>query len=463
MKKQTRISKTKTHKVRNMILIGIAVIAVSIPCGILISKYIDSLPKLNYHFGAVSAKQAPCPDTQFAVISDTHYYDNSLGTSGSAFESCLESDRKLITSTAELMDFGVNRIAQSGVKFVLVTGDLTKDGELINHQRMADELSKLRAQGIRVYVIPGNHDVNNPGAVRYEGSKTIPVANSSASQFAEIYKDDGYGDAIMRDPSSLSYVVQPQDGLWIVGLDTCRYSDNKKGSEETVGGRLTQPEETWLENVLKKAEAKGVAVMVMEHHGVVEHWTGQSKIHPDYLVSDYKHIGELLASYNVRVAFTGHYHAQDITRGDFGKYGSLYDIETGSLATPPCPIRYCNISGGKLSVTTEDTVGEIHPGTDFSKNSEAFVKQTIHNEAIKTLKQYWVTGSDADYIANAVTAAFMAHYNGDENPANRPAFVTGKLSLWGQFIYSQEKYVIDGLWKDLSPSDNQCVMNLNQK
>jgi 3',5'-cyclic AMP phosphodiesterase CpdA len=457
------VHKKKKHTVRKILLTIIAAIVVAIPCKILISNYIESLPKLDYHFGTASAKQAVYPDTKFAVISDTHYYDDSLGTTGSAFEACLESDRKLIKSTAELMDYGVDKIEESGVNFVLVTGDLTKDGELLDHQRMAAELSKLRAKGIKVYVIPGNHDVNNPGAVRYDGDKTIPVDNISAAQFAEIYKDEGYGDAIMRDPSSLSYVAQPQEGLWIVGLDTCRYSENKKGGEETVGGRLTAKEETWLEGVLKEAEAKGNAVIVIEHHGVVEHWTGQSKLHPDYLVSDYKNVGKLLSSYNVRVAFTGHYHAQDITCGDFGQYGSLYDIETGSLATPPCPIRYCSISGGSLSVTSEKIVGEIHSGTSFAKDGETFVRETIYKEAIKTLKGYFVTGSDADYIANAVTDAFIAHYNGDENSANRPAFDENKLSLWGRLIYSQEKYVVDGLWKDIQPSDNNCVIDLNKK
>ncbi len=462
MQQQVKTNQKKKHTVRNVLLIILAVIIVAIPCKIIISNYISSLPKLNYHFGNQSAKQVSYPDTQFAVISDTHYYDNSLGTTGSAFEACLESDRKLIKSTAELMDFGVSRIITQNPKFVLVTGDLTKDGELLDHQQMASELAKLRKKGIKVYVIPGNHDVNNPGAVRYDGNNAIPVTNISASKFAEIYQDDGYGEALMRDPSSLSYVAQPQEGLWIVGLDTCRYVENKKGEEETVGGRLTQTEENWLEDVLKKAEAKGIAVIVMEHHGVVEHWKGQSKLHPDYLVSDYNYIGKLLSSYHVKLAFTGHYHAQDISQGDFGQYGTLYDIETGSLATPPCPIRTCTISANKLTVSSEGIVGEIHAGTPFAKDGEAFVKKTIYNEAIKTLNNYFVTGTDANYIANTVTSAFAAHYNGDENPANRSAFDQNKLNIWGRFVYSQEKYVIDGLWKDLPPADNNIVLDLSK-
>lgn len=455
----------KRHTVRIVLLCAFAALIVAIPCKILISGYINSLPKLKYTFGdsTTSSKSASYPDTKFAVISDNHYYDDSLGTSGTAFTACYNSDRKLIKNSAELLDFGINEISNSGVKFVLVTGDLTKDGELVNHQHVAAALAKLTQKGIKVYVIPGNHDVNNPGAFSYSGDKSTPVSNVSAAQFTKIYSDCGYGSAVMRDPSSLSYVAQPQDGLWIVALDSCRYSENKKGGEEVVGGRLTQSEETWLEGVLKKAREQGTAVIVMEHHGVVEHWTGQSKLHPDYLVSDYKNVGKLLASYDVRVVFTGHYHAQDITRGDFGQYGSLYDVETGSLITPPCPIRYCTISSGSLSIRSDDIIGKIHPGTSFEKDGTAFVKKTVVGEAVATLNKYHVTGSDADYIANAVGAAFIAHYNGDENAALRPAFDENRLSIWGRIVYSQEKYVLDGLWSDLPPSDNNCVINLSKK
>ncbi len=455
--------KKKKRTVKIILLVILIALVIGIPSKILISNYISTLPALKYVYGnTTAAKGTVYPDTKFAVISDTHYYDTSLGTSGSEFEKCLASDRKLIKESKDLIQLGIDQINQSDAKFVLVTGDLTKDGELINHQGMAEKLAQLKKNGKKVYVIPGNHDVNNPQAVRYEGDKTAEVPNITAAQFASIYKDYGYGDAIMRDPSSLSYAAQPQDGLWIVALDTCRYSENQKGGTETVGGKLTQSEEVWLEGVLDKASRQGNAVIVMEHHGIVEHWDGQSKLHPDYLVQDYKHVGQLLASYQVRLAFSGHYHAQDITAGDFGQYGSLTDIETGSLITPPCPIRFCTIANNNLTVQSMTIIDKLRPGTDFAKQGQDFVTKTIYDEAITTLKKYFVSGSDADIIANAVCAAFNAHYSGDENASLRPAFDENKLSLWGRIVYSQEKYVLDGLWKDLPPADNNCTISLKQ-
>jgi 3',5'-cyclic AMP phosphodiesterase CpdA len=459
----TAIAK-KRHRVRNAALIVLVFIILAGVLYKVISGYTATLPKYQYNFGSpTSQSMVTYPDTSFAVISDTHYYDPSLGTTGTAFETCLNSDRKLLKDSGDLLSLAVNNILNSGVKFVMVTGDLTKDGELIDHQHVAAELQRLVEKGIKVYVVPGNHDVLNPGAVKYDGAKSVSVPNITAKDFSQIYQNCGYGSAIMRDTTSLSYVAEPQNGLWIVALDSCRYQDNKPGGEETVGGRLTQTEINWVENVLKEAKQQHKAVIVMEHHGINEHWVGQSKLHPDYLLSDYKYVSKLLSSYDVKLAFTGHYHAQDITLADNGKYGSLYDIETGSLITAPCALRTCTISGNKLAVTTDDLVGKLHPGTDFEKNANAFVEKTVYNEAYKTLKKYFVSDKDDKYISTAVSKAFIAHYSGDENPSDRSAFDENKLSLWSRIIYSQEKYVVAGLWKDLPPADNNVTLDLSKR
>lgn len=450
------------HSKRNIILIIIAAIIIGLVIYKFASTYISALPKYTYTYGNVTAKNGVrYPNANFAVASDIHYYDKDLGTTGKAFEETLDSDRKLLLQSAELSELAVNRIINSDIKFLLVSGDLTKDGELINHQKVATQLNRIVDSGIKVYVVPGNHDVNNFDAVKYEGEKTTPVQNVSASDFAEIYKKCGYGDAIMRDQSSLSYVAQPQDGLWIVALDSCEYEKNKVGEKETVGGELVQSQIIWLEGVLKKANSEGKAVIVLEHHGVVEHWEGQSRLFPDYLLSDYKYVGKLLSSYGVKLAFTGHYHAQDITLQDNGDLGFIYDVETGSLITSPCPLRICSISNNSITIKTENFIDSFD--AQSAEKAWDFVKKTLYNEAYKKLKKYYVSDDDANYISNIVAQAFIAHYKGDEDPTKQVKIDTSKLNLWGQFIYSQYGYVVDGLWKDLTPSDNTATLILLSK
>ena len=451
----------KKHILRKAIFI---VIGALIACFILyklISGYIDTLPKFTYTYGDYSAENlVSYPDTSFAVMSDIHYYDTSLGTSGAAFEECMNSDRKLLKESAELLSSAIDGILDSEVKFVLISGDLTKDGELVCHEKVAEQLQRLVDAGIKVYVVPGNHDVNNPDAVKYVGDAAEPVENISEADFAELYKNCGYGEAIMRDPDSLGYVAEPQDGLWIVALDTCESENNTPDKEEIWAGELDQAQIDWVQGVLTQAQEQGKAVILMEHHGVVEHWEGQSKLHPDYLLSDYKYDNKFYSSYGVRLAFSGHYHAQDISLADNGDDGFIYDVETGSLITPPCSMRFGTISDNSITFDSNYLIENYDD--EFIEKSLEFVKRTIYNEAYKTLKGYYVSDEDADYIASVIALAYVAHYDGNEGDAEPVTVDKSKLNLWSKFVYSQYAYAIDGLTKDLPPDDTDCTFSLGK-
>ena len=455
------INTTNTKKSKFVVIICVLIALAIITTGyFVISGIVKNQPKIQFAFNkAVTVPPPVYPDAEFAVISDLHLYDSALGMGGTAFEAVMMSDRKLLLDSVDLLEYAIDEIIKSEAQFVLISGDLTKDGELACHTLTANKLERLAQAGINTYVIPGNHDVNNPEAESYSGDTATPVPNISADDFARIYADFGYGNALKRDAGSLSYVTEPVDGLWLLALDACRYGENKPGGEEIIGGKINQATADWIAGVLAEAASLGKAVMAMSHHGIVEHWEGQSKLHPDYLVDEYERYGEFLASYDVRIVFTGHYHAQDITRADFGgKY--IYDIETGSLITAPCPIRFLSLHGGELTVRSETAVDKLRPGLDFEREATAFVKSTIKKEAFSTLKKYLVSNANADIIADAVGDAFAAHYFGDENPALRPTLDESQLSLWGRIVLGTQKYVMDGLWRDLPPADNNAILPL---
>lgn len=455
--------KRKKHPITRFIGYTVIVLIIGSLVYSLCSEYVKNRPAFDYCFGDDTLNKAvKYPDVRFAVLSDLHYYDSALGTEGSAFEACLQSDRKLLKESSTLIGLAVNKIIDSHVEFVLVSGDLTKDGELVCHQQVAESLSLLIEKGIRVYVIPGNHDVNNPGAFRYEEDRFLPVLSASHEEFANIYNDLGYGDALYKDTNSLSYVSAINNTLWLLAIDTCRSEENKPGGTEIVGGKLDEKQEKWIEEMLAMASRENKAVIVMAHHGFNEHFKGQKKFHDSFVIENHTYIGRLLASWNVRIAFTGHYHAQDVTLEDFGEHGFLYDIETGSLITPPCSLRLCTIEDNQLTVQSEFLLGQLHPETDFSTEAYRFVYESVAIEAREILKKFLVSQKDADYIADHAAHAFMAHYRGDEDISLKPSFDVKKLSLWGRMVYSQLNYVVDGMWNDLQPTDNEAVLNLEQ-
>ncbi|WP_287895528.1 metallophosphoesterase [Clostridium sp.] len=49
---------------------------------------------------------------------------------------------------------------------LVLSGDLSQNGEKANHEALAEKLERVQAAGIPVLVIPGNHDINHPGQQR---------------------------------------------------------------------------------------------------------------------------------------------------------------------------------------------------------------------------------------------------------------------------------------------------------
>ena len=138
---------------------------------------------------------------------------------------------------------------------------------------MAAELSALSRTGVRVYVVPGNHDILNPHAVRYERvGEDACAERDSGGVRAKSTRNAGYGEALFRDPASLSYVAEPVPGLWLLAVDSASYADNPRRTAPETGSGLTQSRVAWIESMLGRAIEMQKAVIVMLHHGVVEHF-----------------------------------------------------------------------------------------------------------------------------------------------------------------------------------------------
>ncbi len=401
------------------------------------------------------------PSARFAVVSDLHFYDKSLGTSGSAFQKYLDDDRKLLFLSEEIIAAAMEKISKEKIRFVLVPGDMTKDGERINHEGVVKALKKLELSGLKVYAVPGNHDINNGDAVQFSGDETKPVPGINDKDFEVLYHEFGYKDAIARDEDSLSYIIEPEKGLWLMGLDSCKWKENKPLTHPHTDGSFSASTLAWVESQLILAKKEKKAVMVFMHHGIMEHYPANKKFYGQYIVDNSETVSKLLAVYGVHMVFTGHFHAQDVTKKEFKETGDfIFDIETGSLATAPCPYRVVEIKDGHTAVIRSVFIDSISSMKEnFAEYAYDYVFKGTITMANARLDKYRVSKEQQPLITSQVSKAYCAHLFGDEK---KPEVTINKegFGLWLTFIAWMQKGLINGWWTDLAPKDNNLTINL---
>jgi len=403
------------------------------------------------------------PDARFIVFSDPHYFAPELGTQGSAFEDYLRQDRKMLREGPEIFNAFVDDIKNVTADFVILCGDMTKDGELESHRQVAGLLAAVEQTGKKVYVVPGNHDVNNGVAQSFSGDTASRVANVDPQEFKNIYKNFGYSEAIAADDNSLSYIVEPAPGLWVFALDSCRYRENAADGPPITDGKFYDATLGWIEQMLIKAIQQNKAVIGCMHHGVREHFPSNEKYFGDYLLDEFEPISKMFAAYGMRFVFTGHYHAQDIT-GKTWNSGLpdhfLFDIETGSLATYPVPWRKVSISDQKMAIASHRiTAIDSHPD-DFPDFAYQFVLNGMTDIINAKLAGYGVSKKDQELLTPQISLAYVTHLQGDEQKPDHYLDFTG-VSPLGVLVGEVEGDLVRGWYTDLPPKDNDLVINMS--
>ena len=112
------------------------------------------------------------------IATDLHYLAPELTDHGSFFEQFIEDgDGKSMKYSNELVDAFVNQVVEQKPDALILSGDLTFNGELLSHQALAKKLHRIRENDIPIFVIPGNHDLENPMALTFDGEKYHSTQN----------------------------------------------------------------------------------------------------------------------------------------------------------------------------------------------------------------------------------------------------------------------------------------------
>jgi predicted MPP superfamily phosphohydrolase len=398
---------------------------------------------------------------KIAVLSDLHYMDPSLlKAEGSAFQMYLMQDPKLLAESGAILQQIIHKLLVERPDLVLISGDLTKDGERISHKSLIKQLQILTSNHIKVLVIPGNHDINNPDAKLFDGDNTTSVPTITPDNFKSMYADFGYKTAVAKDPGSLSYVSEPFKDLRILALDANEYYNNTP-LYCVVAGNIKDATMQWAKKQLADAKEKGKTVIGMMHHGIVEHFAGESAIFPDYLVDNWSSRADEFIQAGLKVMFTGHFHANDATQRNLGNL-SLVDIETGSPVIYASPYRIINLVNNKLYIKTDHVEHINYPGLNgipFPAYEKAFSLNGFEIQAKYMLMSapYNVPDDVATQISPVFAEAMLAHFGGDEILSAETNAEIQAISA----ISPDLANIIYGLYTDLPPKDNDLIVDLN--
>lgn len=331
--------------------------------------------------------------TKILVATDIHYLSPALNDHGACFEkTILNGDGKALAYIDELTDAFVEQVIREKPAALILSGDLTLNGEKQSHLDLAQKLRRVTGAGIPVLVLPGNHDLNSGYAVRFTGKTYEPVENLKPAQFDEVYAEFGYNGASSRDEASRSYVFPLSDELRVLMVDV-----------NTIGNEGVLKPETldWVKTQLEEARQAGARVLAVSHQNLMAH---SESISAGFVMGGAEELLALYEEYDVICNLSGHIHMQHTAKSESG----FFEAATGSLAVSPNQYARLTLRPHRMDYQTVpvDVFGwaEKQGSTDenlldFSTYSADFFCQVNRGKVIGWLQKEENAEEMADFFA----------------------------------------------------------------
>lgn len=330
------------------------------------------------------------------VLTDTHYFSKKIGTSGKAYDFDNAKSQKLLADSVEVLSTAFDQLAEDKENdIVLISGDVTNNGELESHEEFIEMLRDLKKRGKRVFILTATHDFRQEGKTHaYRGDERIEIPAATRKMLFDMYREFGPDQAIAVHRQSMSYIVQLCDGYRLFALNDDTNLNNKSGfSDECF---------EWISERAKEARKDNQFIIAMTHHPLIAPSPIYEIIGKGNMLGDYDKRIEQLADLGIQFIFTGHTHIQDVSAYQSEKGNVIYDICTGSTIGYPAPIRKASFVPDK---------NKVFLSTDFVRTPESFKKEgkdlhsILEEQLIGVIRNLVKTaGEDIDKLANMVEA-----------------------------------------------------------
>lgn len=292
---------------------------------------------------------------KFYLLTDTHYFEPSLGAEGKAFEEYMKREQFFLKESSQIVKATFEKIAEdTETEIVLIAGDLTKNGEKESHLSFIKELYKLNKRGKKIYVITAGHDYND-FSYCYKNDERYEVEGTSFSELYEMYYDFGLSEALSVHERTHSYIAEIAPKVRLLAIN-CDSSDDAKGvfAEDML---------SWIKEQTDKAREDGAFVFAMCHYPVIPgvpvfDFVGDTK------VKEWRRVASFLADEGVQVVFTGHMHIQSVNEFTSEKGDRFIDICTAALVGSPARYRKVEVSEEGVMTIKSIMSAEFRENTD---------------------------------------------------------------------------------------------------
>ncbi|MBR5320405.1 MAG: metallophosphoesterase [Clostridia bacterium] len=337
------------------VILAVAVFAVGIP------------------FTAIAASTTD--DVNFVILSDLHYFAESA--MGNTAEDRAEFNEMMLMNNAtsgiapEITDAALANVTAKALAgeldFLLIPGDLTRNAEYSAHEELVAKLKTFeQTTGVPVYVINGNHDINNSRAAYYDGENFVSAKknpelrdtlDTTPAEFEALYKDFGYSSeggyysryksAAENSEGSLSYAIDLPNDYRLIAIDSQLYSadiTDKGLDEQETAGIVTKQHLAWVVEECEKANNDGKTIIGMIHTNTVPHFETEVDLFDNFVLRDWEKFADAVADAGMHFTVSGHVHMQDVATYVNDNGEELTDITTTSLLSYPNMYRSVSMS-----------------------------------------------------------------------------------------------------------------------
>ncbi len=280
------------------------------------------------------------------MITDTHYFANSLGAYGKEYDEFMRYEQKCFAETQSINEsvFAWLREADEA-DTVLIAGDLSFNGEKESHRGFVKLLEGLQAAGKRVFVVTADHDFKDEPFAFNETGRITPEGTKREELF-DLYNNFGFGSAISVDREHLSYVAELSDSVRLLAL-------NNDGSRDGIRN-FDSAQLEWIKQQAAKAREDGKQMIAMNHFPLLPCQPIFSII-SSTVQKQSALAAETLADAGIKAVFTGHMHQQSINEFTSANGNKLYDICTGSIIADPAIIRLVTVRNDEIEIKSIPT------------------------------------------------------------------------------------------------------------